>query len=244
MAGGVEIGLTSLVVAFVFALGGLGSAAVLVPVLVFLGVPFPLARPAGLFANFLSTLSASVHNLRKGLVDFRLAVPLIVTSLVTSPAGAYASHLVSERIVGVVFTLFLFFAGIMVYVPKREMFGEGSSPLYPLFVGAVSGFLSGFLGIGGGGIISPLLIVAGYDPKKVVAVTPFAVIFSSLSGFLAYWRLGSVDWSVTLWASVPALFAGYLGAYVSHRYLSSSQIKRLLGVIFFLLGIKFLTKFL
>jgi len=244
MASGVEIGLISFIASFIFALGGIGAAVVLIPILVFLGVPFSVARPAGLFTNFLSTSAASYHNLKKGLVDFRIAIPLIVASVVFSPLGAYSSHLVPERIVGIVFTLFLFFAGLMVYIPKKKAFEERSSLLYPTFVGALAGFLSGFLGVGGGGIMSPLLIIAGYNPKKVVAITPFAVLFSSFTGFLAYWKMGSVDWNVTLWMAVPAIFAGYLGAYITNRYLSPQQVKKLLGIIFFILGIKFLLKFI
>ena len=243
MVSGIEVGVVSFAVAFLFALGGLGSAVILIPILVFLGVPFSVARPAGLFTNFLSTASASVHNLREGLIDFKIAVPLILASVLTSPFGAYVSQLVPERVVGVAFTLFLFFAGIMVYIPKKEVFEEKGSVLYPAVVGVVSGFLSGFLGVGGGGIMSPLLIAIGYNPKKVVSITPFAVLFSSLSGFLAYWKMGRVDWGITLWSAVPALFAGYLGAYITHRYLTPKQVKRLLGFIFFLLGIKFLMKF-
>jgi len=244
MASGVEIGLISFIASFIFALGGIGAAVVLIPILVFLGVPFSVARPAGLFTNFLSTSAASYHNLKKGLVDFRIAIPLIVASVVFSPLGAYSSHLVPERIVGIVFTLFLFFAGLMVYIPKKKAFEERSSLLYPAFVGALAGFLSGFLGVGGGGIMSPLLIIAGYNPKKVVAITPFAVLFSSFTGFLAYWKMGSVDWNITLWMAVPAIFAGYLGAYITNRYLSPQQVKKLLGIIFFILGIKFLLKFI
>ena len=244
MFGGLEIGLISFFISFIFALGGMGAAVVLIPILVFLGVPFPVARSAGLFTNFLSTTSASLHNFKRGLVDFKIAVPLILASVVTSPVGAYFSRLVPEKVVGIVFTLFLFFAGSMVYIPKKEIFHEEKSHIYPVFVGVIAGFLSGFLGVGGGGIMSPLLILAGYDPKKVVTITPFAILFSSLTAFLAYWKLGSVDWKVTFWAAIPAIFAGYLGAYITHRYLDSKHVKRLLGVIFFILGVKFLMKFI
>ncbi len=238
-----EISIVSFLLSFLFSLGGLGSAVALIPVLVFIGVPFSLARPAGLFTNFISTLSASIHNIKNGLVDFRLAVPLLLSALLFAPIGAYASTVIPEKIVGIAFTLFLFFAGIMVYTPKREIF-EVKNPFYPVFVGCLSGFISGLLGVGGGGLISPLLIVAGYHPKKVVPVTALAVVFSSLSAFLAYLKLGRVDWEITLAAAVPAAFAGYLGAHITHKYLSPAQVKKLLGIVFIILGIKFLTKFM
>ena len=238
-----EFAVVSFLLSFLFALGGLGSAVALIPVLVFLGVPFSVARSAGLFTNFVTTLSASIHNLKEGLIDFRLAIPVLISAFVSAPAGAYASTVIPERVVGLAFTIFLFFAGFMVYTPKKELFRVRSS-LYPFFVGLISGFLSGLLGVGGGGIISPLLIIAGYNPKRVVPVTAFVVVFSSLSAFLAYLKLGKVDWGLTLAVALPSAFSGYLGALVTHRYLSSSQVKKLLGLVFIILGVKFLTKFL
>jgi uncharacterized membrane protein YfcA len=239
-----EVSLISFLVSFVFGLGGLGSAVALIPILVFLGIPFPLARSAGLFTNVLSTSSATFHNLKKGLVDIRFAFPIVVASMLFSPLGAYFSHFVPEKLVGLAFTLFLFFAGVMVYIPKKGGDREGISFVFPLFVGSFAGFVSGFLGVGGGGLISPLLIVAGLNPKKVSTVTAFAVSFSSFVGFLTYWKMGSVDWGITLFSGIPAAVSGYLAAYVGHAYLKPKQVKKILGAIFFLLGIKFLFKFL
>jgi uncharacterized membrane protein YfcA len=237
------ISTVSFITSFIFSLGGLGSAVALIPILVFLGVPFSYARSAGLLTNTISTVSASLHNLKEGLVDFRLALPIAISSLLFAPVGAYASHFFPEKLVAGVFTAFLFFAGIMVYIPKKKGYREKAGVLLPFLVGALSGFLSGFLGIGGGGIISPILVTAGFNPKKVAPVTAFVVPFSSLAAFLTYLKLGSVNWGIALAAALPALLAGYLGALVTHRYLKPSQVKKLLALIFFILGIKFLTKF-
>ncbi len=240
----IEVAAISFVTAFIFSLGGLGSAVALIPILTFLGVPFQIARPTGLFTNTVSTVSATIHNLRKGIVDFSFVLPIIITSVFLAPIGAYLSHLVPEKIVALIFVLFLFFAGFMVYIPKKKLFNGTDLKFYPLLVGAISGLLSGLLGVGGGGLISPMLIIAGFDPKKVVVTTAFVVPFSSFAGFLAYWKLGTVDWGITLAAAVPAVVAGYLGAFVTHRFLEPGHVKRILGFLFFILGLKFLMKIL
>jgi uncharacterized membrane protein YfcA len=239
------IAVVSFIASFIFALGGLGSAVALIPILVFLGIPFGIARSVGLFTNFISTFSATYHNFKKEVLNLKASIPLAVASFVLSPIGVYLSTKTDERIVGIVFTVFLFFAGVMTYVPKKRGSKIKTHISLPVStgIGAFAGFLSGFLGIGGGGIISPLLMVYGLDPKVVVYITPFIVTFSSLIGFLTNLSLGSVDWVVTLSASIPAIFGGYLGAYVSHHRLSSKHIKWILGLIFIGLGVRFLMKF-
>ncbi len=230
-------------VSFIFALGGLGSAVGIIPILVFLGIPFPIARSAGLFTNFISTSSVTFYNMKRRLIDFKTAIPIILSSIIIAPLGAYVSHYIPERIVGIVFSLFLFFAGIMIYLPKKQTFKENTSIIIPVLIGTLAGFLSGFLGIGGGGIMSPLLVLTGFNPKKVVAIVAFAVPFSSLTAFLAYLKMGNTNWSIVLSTAIPALFAGYIAGYITDRYLKPQQIKKILGIIFFILGIKFLTKF-
>ncbi len=239
------IALSSLIASFIFALGGLGSAVVLIPILVFLGIPFSTARPVGLFTNFISTFSATYHNFKKEVLNLRASVPLAVSSFALSPVGVYFSHRSNPKITGIVFTAFLFFAGVMTYIPKKgKGFKKRVSLPFSMFVGSFAGFLSGFLGVGGGGIISPLLIVYGLDPKLVVYITPFVVTLSSMIGFLTNMGFGAVNWIITLSAAIPAIVGGYLGAYVSHHHLSSKHIKWILGLIFFALGVKFLMKFL
>ncbi len=239
------VSIVAFITAFVFGLGGLGSAVALIPILVFIGVPFPIARSTGLFTNFISTSSITAHNIKHGRVNYRLALPVVVASILFAPIGAYVSFAIPERVVGIAFTAFLFFAGTMVFVPKNSEFYRSDSPiLVPALVGALAGFVSGLLGIGGGGIISPMLILYGFDPKIVTTVTALSVPFSSFTSFLAYWKLGGVDWPLLLSAAIPAVFAGYLAGYVTHRYLKPQQVKKLLGLIFYVLAIKFAMKFI
>jgi uncharacterized membrane protein YfcA len=239
-----EVSFVSFVLSFVFALGGLGSAVLLIPVLTFLGIPFELARPTGLFTNVLSTTSGLIHNIKHKLVDWKLAIPLAVSATAVAPIGAYLSHIIPAKVIGVLFTFFLIYAGVMLYIPKKgHLKYENEFPIFiPIAVGGFAGLLSGLLGVGGGSIASPTLIVLGFDPKKVIGSVIVMVPFSSFAGFLTYWKLGSVDWNITLAAAIPAALAGYLGAAIAHRYLNTAQVKKILGILFFVIAIKFLLK--
>nr|WP_304083725.1 sulfite exporter TauE/SafE family protein [Maridesulfovibrio ferrireducens] len=95
----IVIAFISFVLSFLFALGGVGSALVLIPSLTWLGVPFNLARTTGLFVNCLSMLGATYSNIKAKRLDFKLGLPIIISSIVLAPVGAWAGHFLSIRII-------------------------------------------------------------------------------------------------------------------------------------------------
>lgn len=107
-------------------------------------------------------------------------------------------------------------------------------------IGGIAGFLGGLLGVGGGGIISPALIMLGYEPKKVAATTALVVFFSSLSGFLTYWGMGTLDLRLLAWVSISALAGGWIGTHLMHFKMSSEQVKKAIGMILYLMVVKML----
>lgn len=89
----------TLVFATLFSMGGVGSAIVLVAVFPMVGMPLNMAKAVGLFINTTSTLSASVMNLVRGVLDFRFAIPMVISVLVCTPIGAWSSQYLSESLV-------------------------------------------------------------------------------------------------------------------------------------------------
>ena len=79
-----------------FSMGGVGSAIALVSIFPMAGMPLNLAKAVGLFINATSTISASVMNLFRGVLDLRFAMPLVISVLITTPLGAYASQFIAE----------------------------------------------------------------------------------------------------------------------------------------------------
>jgi hypothetical protein len=229
---------------FIFALGGVGSAVILIPALSWLGVPFNLARPTGLFVNCVSMLGATWSNFRGKTLDVKLGLPIIVSSIMMAPVGAWAGHFLPTRTLLFVFIGFLFFSGFMMIFFKGSKYAgqyrEDRPVAGPLSVGVLAGFLSGLLGVGGGGIIFPLMLVQGFNPKKVAMVTAFSVPFSSFSAFVTYAAMGSVSVKILVFAGLAAWTGGYLGTRVMQTKMKPQSVKRLLGGVLILIGIKFL----
>jgi len=67
-----------------------------------------------------------------------------------------------------------------------------------LAMGAAVGFVSGMFGIGGGFLMTPLLIFIGVQPAVAVASVTTHVAASSFSGAIAYWRRNAIDMTLAL----------------------------------------------
>ncbi|CAG37242.1 conserved hypothetical membrane protein [Desulfotalea psychrophila LSv54] len=229
---------------FVFALGGIGSALALIPSLTWLGLPFAQARAIGLFVNTVSMAGATYSNIRNRRLDFRLGIPIILPSIILAPVGAWTGHFIETRYLLMVFIAFLSFSGLMMLLFKGSKYAnqyrEDRPITGPLLTGIAAGFLSGLLGVGGGGLISPLMILQGFNPKKVAAITAFAVPFSSLSAFITYALMGSVPWGILLYAGPAAWLGGYLGTMVMHQKMHPGTVKKFLGVVLLLLALRFI----
>lgn len=226
----------------IFAMGGVGSAIILVPVLHWLGYPLNEAKPTGLFVNTISLVGATVSNLRNGRLDYHMGVPIIVSSMIMAPVGAYVSVLVPRFAILVLFTLFLGFSGSMILFFKSSKYKDQyreDRPVLPLAgIGGLAGLISGLLGVGGGGVITPLMLMLGFNPKKLAAVTAFVIPFSSLTGFVAYWTMGHLDVWLVLPVGLAAYLGGTLGTHLMQTRFSPKTVKRVLGVVILAMAVK------
>ncbi len=82
-----------------------------------------------------------------------------------------------------------------------------------LLVGGLgAGLLAGLLGIGGGTVLVPLLVVLGRDYDEAVATSSFAIVITSLSGSVQNWRMGFLDYRRVLLLGLPAILTAQIGA--------------------------------
>jgi hypothetical protein len=77
-----------------------------------------------------------------------------------------------------------------IYLPVAEI---SVNLLVMLGLGATVGFLSGMFGVGGGFLLTPLLMFSGVPPSIAVATGANQIVATSVSGALAQWRRGNID---------------------------------------------------
>ncbi len=82
-------------------------------------------------------------------------------------------------------------------------------------LGLTAGLLGGWLGIGGGALMVPLLIfVAKFDTKIAIATSLAVIIPIAISGTTKHWLSGKVDWSIVVPMAVGGLIGGMAGAWL------------------------------
>jgi uncharacterized membrane protein YfcA len=211
-----------------------------------LGVPVNEAKPTGLLINTLSMSGATYSNYKLKTLDISLGFPIIILSVILAPAGAYFSTFIPEKLIMSIFICFMLFSGCIMLFFRAKKYEDNYREDRPLvllsFVGVLAGFISGLLGVGGGGIISPLLVLSGFNPKKVAAVTAFVVPFSSLTGFITYSIMGNTNLQLLALVSLSAFIGGYMGTNFMQSRLKPGTVKKFLGVIMFIMAIKLITK--
>ena len=225
----------------IFAIAGLGSAVALVPSLNMAGLAFDISRASGLFVNSVTTVTTSILNIKKKLFDLNFVAPLVVSSSVMAYVGARASFLVDKEVVKTVFAYTLLLIASMILFFKKPTFQKESHSLKELFfAGSVGGLFSGFLGIGGGSIISPVLLLFGYDAKKIAVGISFVIPFSSIVAFFSYANYVKLDYTLLVIVGVGAYLGGMIGNYILHFKVSSKTIKKILALALYSIAVKML----
>ncbi len=224
------------------AMAGLGAAFIFVPMFYYLGVPLAEATPTALLLNVVSMIFATYNYWRGKLINWRVGLPVLISAVILSPFGARLTAQVNKTFLLALFAAFLVFAGFMMLFYKAK---KREHPMRRAVevaagggVGSAAGFLGGLLGVGGGNFILPVLNWLGLDPKEAAGTTALVVVFSSLSGFLGHASMGGLNPVFVSLMAVMAAGGSILGSHLMKTRISSVQLKRIIGVLLWLIAVK------
>ncbi|MBD2134750.1 MULTISPECIES: sulfite exporter TauE/SafE family protein [unclassified Sphaerospermopsis] len=86
------------------------------------------------------------------------------------------------------------------------------------FAGIVAGILAGFLGIGGGTVLVPLLISLGNESIQAVATSSLSIVITASAGSIQNWRMGYLDINNVLSMALPALITAQIGVLLANLF--------------------------
>nr|WP_255599677.1 sulfite exporter TauE/SafE family protein [Afifella sp. IM 167] len=97
-------------------------------------------------------------------------------------------------------------------------------------MGAAVGFISGMFGVGGGFLLTPLLIFSGIAPAVAVATVTPQIVASSTSAAISYWRRGMIDPKMTLFLLFGGMTGSALGVVVFRMLRSLGQLDLIISL--------------
>ena len=201
-------------------LGG-GGSILAMPVLVHVaGVPVREALALSLVIVGVTSLASTVGHARSGRVVGRVVALFGIAGMVAAPFGASLSERVAPRVLLAAFSVLMLVVGAALLRPRVE--GDPSKPRRPIVLmaaGAAVGLLTGFLGVGGGFLIVPALVLLARLPMAQAVGTSLAVItLNSLTAFLSHRQAVHLEMVTAVAFTAAALAGSWLGARWSGRW--------------------------
>ena len=227
------------VAAILYASVGHAGASGYLAVMALAGLAPEVMKPTALVLNVLVASIASVKFHRAGHFRWHLFWPFALTSVPLAAVGGalqLPGH-IYRPVVGLV---------LLVAAARFLMTKHGSvdrkRPMpnaLALALGAAIGFLSGLTGVGGGIFLSPLLLVGRWaDTRETAAVSALFILVNSLAGLAGHSAsLGYVP-GAAVWWGLAAIAGGSLGAELGSRRVNTVWLRRLLGVVLVMAGLK------
>ncbi|MBL4666286.1 MAG: sulfite exporter TauE/SafE family protein [Sneathiella sp.] len=118
-----------------------------------------------------------------------------------------------------------------VYLPIAEI---SVNLFLILSMGGAVGLLSGMFGVGGGFLMTPLLIFIGIPPAVAVATGANQLVAASVSGVIAHWRRGNVDFKMGTVLLIGGVFGSFLGTWIFALLKSAGQVDLLISLSYVL----------
>ncbi len=200
-------------------------------------------KPIALFLNLIASAIAFYQYYKAGFFNFKKFIPLVIFSIPFAFLGGKLN--LPHQYYYFLLSTFLIFSIYKLLIPSAKYEGKNIQPsLYILlFLGAVIGFLSGLLGIGGGILLTPILIFFNWSSIKESAAISAAFIFvNSFSGLLAQKNIGVYFNTDIFIYGIIVLVAAIIGSYFGAKKWDVVLVKKVLATVLFIAIIKLVIK--
>jgi uncharacterized membrane protein YfcA len=206
---------------------GIGGGVVTTPAIrLLLRAPALIAVGTPLAAIIPATVTGAVSYMRNGVADKRAGVLVGVSGALTAVAGAWATRLVGGTVVLLVTALVILLTAadmvLRVFRPQPDRPDAAASKQRPgpvpvlVAIGVLTGFYSGFLGLGGGFILIPMLTRwLRFPIKRAIGTSLVSITLLAVPALATHWYLGNIDWVIALALVVGVVPGAYLGSKIT-----------------------------
>jgi len=123
-------------------------------------------------------------------------------------------------------------AKLQIYLPIAEL---SMNIFFLAGIGAAVGFLSGLFGVGGGFLLTPLLIFTGVPSPVAIASVTGQVVASTTSGALSYYRRGGIDLHLSVYLVGASVVGSFVGVTIFAALRAIGQLDLVISLCYLLL---------
>lgn len=227
------------IMSFLYASVGHGGASGYLAVMGLFSFAPSVMKPTALVLNILVSAVAFAFYYKAKLFKWNLFYPFAITSVPFSFIGGYIK--IDTAIYKVLLGVILLFSIIRIlFFFKKDIIELKSINIFTaLLIGAIIGFLSGMLGIGGGIILSPVILLLGWSTiKETAAVSALFIFVNSIAGFFGFLTQGG-NLPLNLLPIIGVVFiGGLLGGYFGSKKFDYQILRYVLSVVLLIASIK------
>ena len=230
---------------------GSGGSILTVPVLTYLvGQETKVAIAGSLMIVAVISLFAAIPYALQKQVKWRTVVIFGVPGMLGAGIGAWGAHFVSDAVQMLIFTALLLSASYLMFKPMELDADDEHEEraIYKIAIdGLMVGAITGLVGVGGGFLIIPALVILGGLSMRLAVGTSLVIIaIKSLAGFVGYLPVLealklSVDWQIIWIFSAIGIVGGWLGHKISAK-INQHVLKKGFAVFLVLMGLFILYK--
>lgn len=226
---------------------GLGGGVVMIPLMVaVLRLSQHRAHGTSLFALVFTGLTGAIAYGVKGSVDIIASLILAATAIFTARWGAKFAHSLPEWKLKRSFGAFLIFAALILILKPyltgiyHFEFTTYFKTLILLVIGLFAGFLAGMMGIGGGTVMVPaLVLILNYGQHIAQGTSLLCMVPAGTVGAYTHMKLGNVIKNLLPGLIVGITVGTYTGSNIAHA-LSEANLRFIFAIVIIWTGIRFL----
>lgn len=228
-------------------LGG-GGSILTVPVLVYvLGLPMKGAVPLSLIVVGVTSAVGAANHQRHRNIRWDAAVAFAPAAVIGALLGTRIATVVSGRIQLIIFAILMVVAAISMFVGPAAWSTPGTvptrrSPAVVALLGGCVGLLTGLVGVGGGFMYVPaLVLLAGLEMREAVGTSLVLIVVSCLAALLGYLGRIAIDWQTAGFFTALAIVGVMIGSGLAKR-VPQAALRRGFAVLLLVMGVLVLIK--
>ncbi len=228
-------------IAFLYASIGHGGASGYLALMVFFSFAPTTMRSTALILNIFVSLTAFIQYYRGGHFSWKLFWPFALASFHAAIIGGIM--VIDSKLYKTILGIFLLIAVIRLIGIKfnNQSTYKKQSLAVSLIIGAIIGLFSGMIGIGGGIILSPIILLLHWgNLKQTAAVSALFILVNSISGIAGIITKGIQVSNNMILMILIAFIGGLIGSYIGAQKAGSTLLKTLLAIVLVMASYKLL----